>query len=357
MAKAESKNPVKTLTAGGIAGALEAFIMFPTEYVKTQIQLEGAAVKKAKAAGLPPDQWPKPRFTGIIDCAKVTFKEKGIFGFYRGVNTLVIGSIPKAGVRFMAYEQFASLLRDPKTGKTNTLLAGMGAGIAEAIFAVTPMETVKTKMIHDVNQPVRKYKGLAHGVATMLREEGLGGIYKGLVPTCLKQGCNQAVRFTVFDGIKGLVLTGGKKEFTATESLVYGGIAGIISVYATMPFDVIKTRMQGLEAKQYSSSFDCAKKIAADEGVLAYWKGTVPRLSRVMFSSGIIFTFYEIIMRELNKQWPEPTTKKPVVAAATAAAPAVAAVVAAPAPTPAAAPAPAPAVAPATEAAPAQPKA
>lgn len=48
MAKAESKNPVKTLTAGGIAGALEAFIMFPTEYVKTQIQLEGAAVKKAK---------------------------------------------------------------------------------------------------------------------------------------------------------------------------------------------------------------------------------------------------------------------------------------------------------------------
>jgi hypothetical protein len=33
---------------GGIAGALEAFIMFPTEYVKTQIQLEGAAVKKAK---------------------------------------------------------------------------------------------------------------------------------------------------------------------------------------------------------------------------------------------------------------------------------------------------------------------
>jgi solute carrier family 25 citrate transporter 1 len=79
------------------------------------------------------------------------------------------------------------------------------------------------------------------------------------------------------------------------ESLAYGGLAGIISVYATMPFDVVKTRMQGLEAKQYTSSFDCARKILADEGVLAYWKGTVPRLSRVMFSSGIIFTFYEMV--------------------------------------------------------------
>lgn len=306
--KSQSSETWKNLTAGGVAGALEAFIMYPTEYVKTQLQLEANAAKKAAKEG---KAVPEPKFKGITGCVKYTYAERGITGFYRGVSTLVVGSIPKAAVRFAAYNWCAEMLKDDK-GKltsTRTMLAGLGAGITEAIVAVTPMETVKTKFIHDQNSKTPKYRGLVHGVGVIIKEEGIGGVYRGLVPTMAKQGCNQACRFYVFNTLKSLVLAGEKRELKPYESLAIGGVAGILSVYATMPFDVVKTRMQGLDAAQYKNSFQCGYVVARDEGILALWRGTVPRLSRVMFSSGLIFTFFEQTMRILNQVSPDPPKK------------------------------------------------
>lgn len=53
------------------------------------------------------------------------------------------------------------------------LLAGLGAGVCEAIFAVTPMETVKVKFINDQRSANPKYKGFFHGVSMIVRQEGI----------------------------------------------------------------------------------------------------------------------------------------------------------------------------------------
>jgi solute carrier family 25 citrate transporter 1 len=48
---------------------------------------------------------------------------------------------------------------------------------------------------------------------------------------------------------------------------------------------VVKTRMQSLSAKkQYRNAFHCAYRILTEEGVLKFWKGTVPRLGRLIVS-------------------------------------------------------------------------
>ena len=72
--------------SGGITGGLEICITFPTEYVKTQLQLD----QKMGA---------KKRFKGPIDCVKVTVSQHGFFGLYRGLSVLLYGSIPKSAVR------------------------------------------------------------------------------------------------------------------------------------------------------------------------------------------------------------------------------------------------------------------
>lgn len=41
----------------------------------------------------------------------------------------------------------------------------------------------------------------------------------------------------------------------------------------TMPADVIKTRMQGMDAHRYNGSIDCGKQILTQEGIRAFWKG------------------------------------------------------------------------------------
>ncbi|MEQ2183666.1 hypothetical protein GOODEAATRI_000428 [Goodea atripinnis] len=92
-------HPGKAILAGGIAGAIEICITFPTEYVKTQLQLDERANP--------------PR--------------------YRGIG------------RFGTFEMLSNPMRD-HTGRLDnkrSLLCGLGAGIAEAVLIVCPMETLK----------------------------------------------------------------------------------------------------------------------------------------------------------------------------------------------------------------------
>lgn len=52
------------------------------------------------------------------------------------------------------------------------LLCGLGAGVSEAIFVVTPMETVKVKFINDQRSAQPRFKGFAHGVSCIVKESG-----------------------------------------------------------------------------------------------------------------------------------------------------------------------------------------
>jgi solute carrier family 25 citrate transporter 1 len=87
------------------------------------------------------------------------------------------------------------------------------------------------KFIHDQNQPNPKFRGFGHGVACIVRQEGLGGIYKGLLPTILKQGSNQAMRFFVYNNVTQWMRDySGKDRNSTIETLFAGGLAGFVSV-------------------------------------------------------------------------------------------------------------------------------
>lgn len=82
-------------------------------------------------------------------------------------------------------------------------------------------------------------------------------------------------------------------------------MAGTITVYATQPIDTVKTRMQAIDSRgMYRNSIDCGIKIFREEGVFKLWSGAVPRLGRLMFSGGIVFTMYEKAMELFD--WADP---------------------------------------------------
>lgn len=85
-----------------------------------------------------------------------------------------------------------------------------------------------------------------------------------------------------------------------------GGLAGIITVYTTMPIDTVKTRMQSIEArKDYKNSIDCVVKIFKNEGIFTFWSGALPRLGRLILSGGIVFTMYEKSMELMDRLDPQ----------------------------------------------------
>ncbi|CAD6996434.1 tricarboxylate transport protein, mitochondrial [Ceratitis capitata] len=283
---------VKGIVAGGITGGIEICITFPTEYVKTQLQLDEKGANK--------------KYNGIGDCVKKTVKSNGFFGLYRGLSVLLYGSIPKSAARFGAFEFLRSNMAGSNNQLSNSgkLLCGLGAGVCEAILAVTPMETVKVKFINDQRSANPQFRGFFHGVSTIVKQEGFGGVYKGLTPTILKQGSNQAIRFFVMESLKDLY-KGDDPNKNVPKLVVgaFGAVAGAASVFGNTPLDVVKTRMQGLEASKYKNTADCALQIWRNEGVTAFYKGTVPRLGRVCLDVAITFMIYDSFMELFNQVW------------------------------------------------------
>lgn len=76
--------------------------------------------------------------------------------------------------RFGAFEQLKKYNVDERGNLSpgKRLLCGLGAGVCEAVFAVTPMETIKVKFINDQRSAKPKFKGFFHGVGCILREQG-----------------------------------------------------------------------------------------------------------------------------------------------------------------------------------------
>ncbi|VDD81309.1 unnamed protein product [Mesocestoides corti] len=297
------QHTLKGIIAGGITGAIEILITFPTEYVKTQLQLdERMGVAR--------------RYHGPIDCAKKTIQSHGFRGLYRGLSVLLYAAIPKSAVRFGGFEEFKRHNVSPDGTLTpgRKLFCGMGAGVCEAILVVTPMETVKVKFINDQTSANPHYRGFVHGVRSISKEFGLSGLYKGVTPTIFKQGTNQAIRFFVMETLKEGYRS-YRGDTTPNQPVpkmltgVFGVLAGAASVYGNTPLDVIKTRMQGLDAHKYKNTFDCARKILRDEGPLAFYKGTVPRLGRVCLDVCISFMIYDTFMENFSKVWSDPKPK------------------------------------------------
>lgn len=149
----------------------------------------------------------------------------------------------------------------------------MGAGVVEAVCAVTPMESIKTVTIE-------KNLGLVAAVRYIVAENGVGGLYKGVAATIMKQASNQGLRFMFFNKYKELALGAGEEKLSPQGALLGGMMAGCFSTCLNNPFDMVKTRMQGTQSTRYASTLDCFRQVLANEGVTAFYAGVIPRLGR-----------------------------------------------------------------------------
>jgi solute carrier family 25 citrate transporter 1 len=170
------------------SGGIEATAVWPMEFIKTQLQLQS----KVKGVALP--------YNGMISGLTYYVRGTGFLSLYRGLAPTLVGSIPKAGIRFGLNGVFKEYLKDGdgKLTPGKNFLAGLGAGVSEALIIVAPVETVKTKCI-ELNMP------FVGGLKRIWAAEGLGGIYQGAAATAMKQGSNQGLRFMWYNEYKRIV--------------------------------------------------------------------------------------------------------------------------------------------------------
>lgn len=219
-------------------------------------------------------------------------RTSGIKALYGGAGVFCASNAAKSGIRFLTFDLVKDRLpRDPETGKhtaTSSMLAGIAAGVAESVTVVTPGENLKTKMVED-RAGARQFNSATAVVRGILAKDGPAGLFRGVVPVTMKQGSNALVRFTSYhaflDATQPILERGG---WGTVAPAVAGAGAGVVTVYATMPFDVVKTKMQSLGGReQYGGTLRCILAVARQSGIGGFWRGTTPRLVRLSVSSSV----------------------------------------------------------------------
>ena len=82
--------------------------------------------------------------------------------------------------------------------------------------------------------------------------------------------------------------------------LTAGAIAGMPAASLVTPADVIKTRLQVVARSgqtKYDGVIDATRKIYAEEGFRAFWKGSIARMCRSSPQFGVTLVTYEWLQR------------------------------------------------------------
>lgn len=226
------------------------------------------------------------------------YKTEGVRAMYKGCGILVIGSVAKDAVRFLSFDTVKNAFKDPVTGTLSparNMLSGMSAGVLASIFAVTPTERIKTALIDDARS-VKSYTSTMHCIRMILKEDGLVGLYRGFAGTTMKQASATSFRMGSYNIIKDFEELRQIPQNTVTN-FVNGSAAGVITTLCTQPFDVIKTRSQ---TAKVTTTAQAIASIIKYDGIRGFWRGTVMRLGRTVFSGGVLFTTAEAVAKIMN---------------------------------------------------------
>ncbi|GEQ68155.1 hypothetical protein JCM33374_g1822 [Metschnikowia sp. JCM 33374] len=308
MSSQKKGGSVIDLAAGGTAGLFEALCCHPLDTVKVRMQLYKKSGQKAP---------------GFVRTGMNIVQKEAFFSLYKGLGAVVLGIVPKMGIRFQSYEFYRSYLKDEKgvisTG--GTFLAGVGAGTTEAVLVVNPMEVVKIRLQaqhHSMADPldVPKYRNAPHAAYLICKEEGFSTLYRGVSLTAARQASNQGVNFTVYSKLKEYLQEYHRLEVLPSwETSLIGLFSGALGPLSNAPLDTIKTRLQKTTFASNESGWmrivKIGRQLVKEEGIHALYKGITPRIMRVAPGQAVTFTVYEFMKGVLSGSTSIPgTTKK-----------------------------------------------
>ncbi|XP_020205866.1 nicotinamide adenine dinucleotide transporter 1, chloroplastic [Cajanus cajan] len=292
---------ISNAASGAAAGAIAATFVCPLDVIKTRLQVHG----------LPHGQKGSVIVTGL----KNIVRNEGFRGMYRGLSPTILALLPNWAVYFTSYEQLKALLRSRdgcnELTTIGNIIAAAGAGAATAI-STNPLWVVKTRLQTQGMRPgVVPYKSVLSALTRITHEEGIRGLYSGIVPS-LAGVSHVAIQFPAYEKIKSYM---AEKDNTTVDKLTPGSVAiasSISKVFAsvmTYPHEVIRSRLQEQgQAKnigvQYAGVIDCTKKVFQKEGIAGFYRGCATNLLRTTPSAVITFTSYEMIHRFLEQTMP-----------------------------------------------------
>mmetsp|Transcript_4821 Transcript_4821/g.9552 ORF Transcript_4821/g.9552 Transcript_4821/m.9552 type:complete len:295 (-) Transcript_4821:848-1732(-) len=235
--------------------------------------------------------------------------------------------------------------RNQRRPDENFIAGMLGGSVSTALLF--PLDLIKVRM--QVNETLvsstckkmgRYDRSIISSFRSIIRYEGVRGLYGGLTPSLAGSGMSWGGYFYFYERIKGAMVHhrnergklrgAGENGIKGKESLHLGPLdhfaascaAGAVMVIFTNPIWLIKTRMQLQvrtvaivgdgsrgrhklhdpalnKVRPYSGMFDAIQTIVKEEGILAMYKGALPAMM-LTTHGGVQFVSYEFLKRNIS---------------------------------------------------------
>lgn len=163
---------------------------------------------------------------------------------------------------------------------------------------------IETNRMYSIQRA--KYFGLFGGMQVIIKEEGLRGLWRGIVPGLWLVVPYTAIQFFVYEQANYVcdMLRLDNHITKTSTSILTGSFAGFVATIVTYPLDVIRTTLaaQGSPCMTMLSAYNFQYKQNAQSLFRGLYRGVTPTLLAVLPYSAIQFASYDVLTRTA-KEW------------------------------------------------------
>ncbi|TFY81006.1 hypothetical protein EWM64_g3010 [Hericium alpestre] len=191
-----------------------------------------------------------------------------------------------------------------------SFLAGGFGGVA-AVLVGHPFDLTKTRL---QTAPPGAYKGAVDVVKKTIAQDGITGLYRGMVPPLLGVTPIFALSFWAYDASKALVykLTPNRTQasLSTAELAAAGFLSAVPTTALTAPVErakvLLQVQGQGGAEQKYKGVFDVMKHLYREGGIRSIFRGTGATLARDGPGSAAYFAAYEVTKKAVTPAGASP---------------------------------------------------
>jgi len=273
----------------GCAAVISKTAAAPIERIKLLVQNQDEMIKSGRLS--------EP-YKGIADCTMRTFRNEGVLPFWRGNLANCLRYFPTQALNFAFKDSIKALFKADKNESyvkkfSKNIMSGGAAGALSLCF-VYSLDYARTRLANDNKSAgkggSRQFNGLVDVYRKTLASDGIQGLYRGFVISCVGIVVYRGFYFGLYDSLKPILL---KDNDSLLLSFALGYTVTVSSGLLSYPIDTIRRRMMMTsgQAVKYKGSIDCAMIIIKSEGFMSLMKGAGANILRGVAGAGVLSGF------------------------------------------------------------------
>lgn len=229
-------------------------------------------------------------------------KQEGLAGLYRGVSAPLVAVAPIWAVSFWGFDSGDKIIRAlasvPASRALNLPQLCFAGGFSALPTALVMVPAERIKCLLQIQQAqgtnskgeskVKQYKGFGDCARQIYQQDGLKGLYKGMLLTLLRDVPGCMVYFGVYTVAKNAL---GDSPVAA---LVSGALAGVSFWPVILPMDCLKSRYQTAPDGTYQNIGQVYTQLVEQQGVGGLFAGMGPAMIRSAPANAVSFVGAEL---------------------------------------------------------------